>query len=94
MDHLNNYVPIEPYVQIEPQYSWHMDAYIRGNAAGLRELAKALLAAADGDAATTETVFASDGEGYEIEVRRLERPNDYPEPFYTTLVERHLPQKD
>lgn len=75
-------------VQIEPQYAWHCEAIIRGNRAGLKELAYALLAAADGDAATTDTVFVgADGEGYEIAIRRLERPDDYPQPFYTTLVQ-------
>ena len=77
--------PIETidYIQLEPQHSWHGEAVIRGNASALRTLANALLAAADGDAATTPTVFASDGEGYKIEVRRLERPDDFPDPFYT-----------
>jgi len=76
-----------PYLQIEPQYAWHSEAYIRGNAAGLRALAHALLSAADGFAATTGDLFASDGEGYRIEILRIERPADFPDPFYTTIVQ-------
>jgi hypothetical protein len=76
------------WLQIEPQYCWHSEAYIRGNASALRAFAKALLAAADGAAATSETIFAGDGEGYRIEVLRVERPDDLPQPFYTVEIDR------
>lgn len=79
--------PMELWLQIQPQYCWHDEAYIRGNKAALKELAYSLLAAADGDAATTRDMFASDGEGYRIEIRRIERPDDFPDPYYTTTAQ-------
>lgn len=71
------------YLQIEPQHFWHHEAIIRGDAAALKELARAILAAADGQHSVTEIMFASDGEGYGIEVHRIEKPADFPPPFYT-----------
>lgn len=77
------------YLQIEPQYMWHSEAYIRGNRSALLALAAALTEAANRDAATTEVLFASDGEGYQIEILRVEAPDNYPAPFYTTEIDPH-----
>lgn len=76
-----------PYVQVEPQHSWHGELVIRANDAGLSELIKALSKAREGTASVTGIVFASDGEGYGIHIQRIERPADYPHPFYTCEIE-------
>lgn len=82
----------EPYLQIEPQHSWHGDAIIQGNESGLRRLAEALLKAANGNGSECKTMFASDGEGYTIVVLHEERPALFREPFYTFNVECHNPE--
>lgn len=75
------------WLQLHPQEMWHGEAVIEGNASALRALANALLTAADGDASELDDVFASDGEGYSILIRRKERPDDFSDAFYTINVE-------
>ena len=74
------------WLQIQPQYAWHDDATITGNAAALRALGAVLTATADSDAGALQ-VFASDGEGYDLIVRRIERPDDFPRAYYSIETE-------
>ena len=65
---------MDNFLQIVPQYCWHDDLTIEGNAAGLRALAELLLKAAEFQGADSDRFFPSDGEGYKIIVRRHENP--------------------
>ena len=63
-------------VNIYGQEAWHEEARIIGNLEGLTELRDTLdRAIATGNSETNDTddpVFASDGEGYVIEVKRID----------------------
>lgn len=78
----------EMWLQVHPQESWHAEVTIEGNAAALKALAAALLAAAEADSSHVHELFASDGEGYTALVRRVERPDDFREPYYHCLFDR------
>lgn len=70
-----------PLVHIRGQFSWHGEALIVGNVAGLiavRDAIDAALTARTSDA----VVFAADGEGYAVTVRRSARVGDMGEPPY------------
>ncbi|MDI6824664.1 MAG: hypothetical protein QME87_09970 [Bacillota bacterium] len=58
---------------VYPQRRWHDEAYIVGDEAALRRLAKAIKQALAGGQGSCET-FAADGEGYEVVVVRLRDP--------------------
>lgn len=75
------------WLQVLPQYTWHDELVIEGNAAALRALAAALLRAADGDGAECADLIASDGEGYTALIRRKERPDDMSNAHYVCQAE-------
>lgn len=58
-----------PWLHVYPQYSWHGELRIVGNASAFRALAAALIEAAETGRAETEASVI-DGEGYSIEIQR------------------------
>lgn len=58
-----------PWLHVYPQYTFHGDLRIVGNASAFRALAAALLTAADTGKAETEAAVI-DGEGYGIIIER------------------------
>ena len=67
-------------LHIYSQLFEHCEARIVGNKAGLQELVKTIEAAlkCSGEAISAEEVFATDGEGYDVEV--VVMPNDWNDP--------------
>lgn len=58
-----------PWLHVYPQYAYHGELRIVGNASALRALAAALLSAADTGKAQTKGI-TKDGEGYSIDIER------------------------
>lgn len=58
-----------PFLHLYPQWLWHCEARIIGNDVALRDLAAALIKAADTGKAQCGA-FVIDGEGYAIEIER------------------------
>lgn len=67
-----------PYLHIYPQENYHSEAYIVGNLQGLVCLIKSVAAVLRGagkkDYCESEVVFCSDGEGYTVDLMRLNDP--------------------
>lgn len=73
------------WLHIRPQHWYHSPAEIVGTEAGLSALADAITAAIRGKAGGAD-VFASDGEGYSVDVRRSSTISGLGTPFYTSDV--------
>ncbi len=78
------------WLHLQGQYSWHGPARIVGTARGLEVLRAALEEAVNKQVALAEPLFASDGEGYRIEVEMLdEAAMQKEEPTYIMLDCQH-----
>lgn len=63
-----------PWLHIYAQYLWHSEAQILGTREALTGLRDAIdKAIADKNGEATASAIAGDGEGYEIEIRRVPR---------------------
>lgn len=60
-----------PWMHLYAQYIEHSPATIRGNVEALRKLRDAITEAIEGGTGEAKDIFASDGEGYSIEVQRV-----------------------
>lgn len=70
------------YLHIYPQYSHHGEARIVGDELGLQTLCAAIAHALKYGEKESEALFASDGEGYSVEVEKVASLNDL-EPYYS-----------
>lgn len=59
------------WMHIYPQGQWHMPAEIRGTTEALTALRDALTKAIEGDGTSEATAYAMDGEGYAVQIRRV-----------------------
>ena len=78
-----------PWLHIRGQFSYHGEAYVVGSKAGLIALRDALNVAieqGEGEA----TVYANDGEGYGVTVRRTSRVRDMGNPPYIDELAREM----
>ena len=70
----------EPAVlHVYPQGAWHDDVLIAGNRQALEALRDVVTRALEQGPDAFETVFAADGEGYRVVVRRMGEPVEDPE---------------
>ena len=76
-----------PWLHLRGQFSYHGEALISGTRAGLTALRDALTLAIEQRDAEAE-VFASDGEGYAVTIRRCARIRDMGEPPYIDQLGR------
>lgn len=60
---------VEGWMHIYPQYTYHSEAFIRGDRAALMKLRDAIDKALAGDQNAHAEVFAKDGEGYAVQVQ-------------------------
>jgi hypothetical protein len=88
-----------PWLHLRGQFSYHGEALISGSRAGLAALRDALDQAIENRDAEAE-VFASDGEGYVVTIRRTARLRDMGDPPYVDQIaqavadtERHFLRK-
>lgn len=80
-----------PWLHIRSQFTYHAEAVITGTRAGLSCLRDAVDAALESGTGTGNA-FASDGEGYEIEVRRSSTVRGIGNPTYLDEEARSLAQ--
>lgn len=72
----------DPIVHIFGQFSWHDNACIVGTRAGLEKLRNAIdQALSNNRPECTGTVFADDGEGYNIIIKPEKEWSDIPTPY-------------
>lgn len=77
------------WLHIISQSTYHAEAEIIGTKAGLEVILSAINhALADRDG--TETVFANDGEGYRVKVRRASGPTSMGSPVYLDEIGRDI----
>lgn len=74
------------------QFTHHADALIAGNKAGLELLADAIAHAIKYGARRSAPVFVNDGEGYEVEVRRVDESevDNLGAPYYSTYISEEV----
>lgn len=77
------------WLHLRGQFTYHSEAHIVGSRAGLTALRDAINSALDSREATAD-VFASDGEGYQVLVRRSATIRDMGEPPYLDEIGRQI----
>jgi hypothetical protein len=82
-----------PWLNVRSQCTYHAEAYVRGTDAGLRALRDAIDAALAGKTGEAR-VFASDGEGYAIEVTRCGLVDEVGHPTYLDECARELAYRE
>jgi hypothetical protein len=75
-------------LHIYAQYTYHDEARIIGDAVGLRALADAINYAIKFGKVTSDTVFAHDGEGYEVVVENKTTLDDCDPPYAFLISDR------
>lgn len=76
-----------PWLHLRGQFSYHGEALISGSVAGLTALRDALTAAIEQRDAVA-SVYANDGEGYVVTIRRCARLRDMGQPPYIDELAR------
>ena len=78
-----------PYMHVVSQATYHAEAEIVGTTDALAAVSEALNSAISHRDAEV-ILFASDGEGYRLKIRRSDRIADLGEPFYIDDVAREI----
>lgn len=81
-----------PWIHVYGQYMYHSEAVIRGTAPALTALRDAIDSALKGGEAEAN-VFATDGEGYEIKVQKVNTCALVGEPEYLYRLEYKLSER-
>lgn len=81
------------WLHVYGQFCWHSEAYIRGTREGLVVLRDALNTAIETGSGSAE-VFASDGEGYSVDVIRSSTVHGIGRPEYIMEREYELGQQE
>jgi hypothetical protein len=82
------------WLHVYGQYSWHSEATIRGTKEGLVALRDALTEAIDYSGRGSASVMASDGEGYRVQVERVNTHATLGSPEYLFELEYQMGKRE